>query len=81
MKRARVTEEQTIGLLKEQEAGAKAANLARRRAVSEAMIYNGKAKYGELGYPRQGGRGRNGKLQRFCWPKPGEKPWRVCRQF
>jgi putative transposase len=36
MKRARFTEEQIIGVLREHEAGAKTADLARRRGVSEA---------------------------------------------
>jgi putative transposase len=35
-------------VLKEAEAGAKTADLARRRGVSEATIYNWKAKYGGL---------------------------------
>ena len=48
MKRTRFTEEQIIGLLKEAEAGAKTADLARRHGVSEAAIYNWKAKYGGL---------------------------------
>jgi putative transposase len=48
MKRARFTEEQIIGVLKEQEAGGKTADLARRHGVSEATIYNWKAKYGGL---------------------------------
>jgi putative transposase len=48
MKRKRFTEEQIIGVLKETEAGAKTADLARRPAVSEATIYNWKAKFGGL---------------------------------
>ncbi|MBB3956966.1 putative transposase [Novosphingobium sediminicola] len=48
MKRARFTEEQIIGVLKEQETGAKTADLARRHGVSEGTIYNWKAKYGGL---------------------------------
>src|SRR3546814_9026551 len=48
MKRARFTEEQIIGVLKEVEAGAKTADLARRHGVPEATIYNWKAKYGGL---------------------------------
>ena len=35
-------------MLKEQEAGAKTADLARRHGVSEATIYNWKSKYGGL---------------------------------
>ena len=48
MKRTKFTEEQIIGLLKEAEAGAKTGDLARRHGVSEATIYNWKAKYGGL---------------------------------
>jgi len=48
MKRTRFAEEQIIGVLKEAEAGAKTADLARRHGVSEATIYNWKSKYGGL---------------------------------
>jgi putative transposase len=48
MKRARFTEDQIIGLLKEHEAGAKTADLARKPGVSEATLYNWKAKYGGM---------------------------------
>ena len=48
MKRARFSEEQIIGVLKEAEAGAKTADLARQHGVSEATIYNWKSKYGGL---------------------------------
>jgi putative transposase len=48
MKRARFTEEQIIGVLREHEAGAKAAELARKHGVSEATLYNWKAKYGGM---------------------------------
>ena len=46
MKRARFTEQQIIGVLREHEAGAKTADLARKHGVSEATLYNWKAKYG-----------------------------------
>ena len=48
MKRTRFSDEQIIGVLKEAEAGAKTADLARRHGVSEATIYNWKSKYGGL---------------------------------
>ena len=48
MKRARFTEEQIIGVLKEHEAGAKTADLACKHGVSEATLYNWKSKYGGM---------------------------------
>ena len=48
MKKQRFTEEQIIAVLKEQEAGAKVADLCRRHGISEATFYNWKAKYGGM---------------------------------
>ena len=48
MKRARFTEEEIIGALREHEAGARTVDLARKHGVSEATLYNWKTKYGGL---------------------------------
>jgi putative transposase len=48
MKRSRFTEEQIIGILKEQEAGVAVADLCRKHGMSDASFYNWKAKYGGM---------------------------------
>jgi len=48
MKSSRFTEEQIIGLLKEQEAGQRTADVCRRHGISEATFYKYKSKYGGL---------------------------------
>ncbi len=48
MKHSKFSDEQIIAILKENEAGAKPADLCRKYGMSEATIYNWKAKYGSL---------------------------------
>jgi putative transposase len=48
MKRIRFSEEQIIAVLREHEGGARTADLARKHGVSEATLYNWKAKYGGM---------------------------------
>jgi putative transposase len=48
MKQSRYTEEQIIGILKEQEAAASVAELCRRHGMSDATFYNRKSRYGGL---------------------------------
>ena len=48
MKKARFTEEQIIGILREHEARAATADVCRRHGVSSATFYKWKAKYGGL---------------------------------
>ena len=43
-----VTEEQIIGVLREQEAGMKTADLGRKHGISPATFYQWKAKFGGL---------------------------------
>ena len=48
MKRSRFSEEQIIGLLKEQEAGAQTSDVCRKHGISSATFYKWKAKYGGM---------------------------------
>src|SRR5215510_9309786 len=48
MKPSRFTEEQIIGILREQEAGAATADVCRKHGISSATFYKWKAKFGEL---------------------------------
>jgi len=48
MRASRFTEEQIIGMLKEQEAGAKTVDVCRRHGISSATFYKFKAKYGGM---------------------------------
>lgn len=48
MRASRFTEEQIIGILREQDGGAKTADVCRRHGISSATFYKWKAKYGGL---------------------------------
>jgi transposase len=85
MKRIRFTEEQIIGVLREAEAGTKTADLARKHGVSEATLYNWKAKYGGLEVSeakrlrawRTRTDASSGCWRTRCWTT---QAWRACRQ-
>jgi putative transposase len=48
MKRMRFTEEQIIGILNEQELGAKMADVCRKHGISDATFDKWKSKYGGM---------------------------------
>ena len=48
MKPSRFTEEQIIGVLREQESGAATTDVCRKHGISSATFYKWKAKYGGL---------------------------------
>ena len=48
MKRSRFSDEQIIGILKEQEAGSATADVCRRHGISGTTFYKWKAKFGGL---------------------------------
>ncbi|ETX13410.1 hypothetical protein OCH239_10535 [Roseivivax halodurans JCM 10272] len=48
MKRSKFSEEQIIAILREQEAGAKTADVCRRHGISSATFYTWKSRYGGM---------------------------------
>lgn len=48
MKHSRFTDEQIIGMLKEQENGLRTAEVCRKHGISEATFYKYKAKFGGM---------------------------------
>ena len=69
MKKKRFTDEQIIAVLREHDAGMKTGDLARKHGISEATIYNWKAKFGGMEVPEakrlRALEEENGKLKRL----------------
>ncbi len=54
MKKSRFSEEQIIGILKQQESGRTTAEVCREAGISPATFYAWKAKFGGIGCPLGG---------------------------
>ena len=54
MKKSRFTEEQIIGIIKQQESGVATAEVCRQHGMSQATFYQWKAKFGGIGCPLGG---------------------------
>ena len=67
MKPSRFSEEQIIGMLKEQDAGSKTADICRKYGISAATFYKFKGKYGNPAMPND--------VNSFLYFKDQVTPW------